>query len=277
MFTKILTFISGGTLAFIIGVKTTRITAQFGKPVAYSLKVLILVSMYSILKYACKESTVYSMLGSMALAINHYLGSKLNMIGLTGGIGCGKSTVVNIIKQEFDKNFAIIDCDLIARDVVRPGRYAYNRIVAHFGNGVVNLDGTINRKALGDKIFNDRTERKKLDFIIQPVIMYEILKQIISYRLKGYEHILLDAPLLYETKVLEHFCFPVIVLHVQNEDLWLERLMKRDTISKLEAKTKIECQMSISQKVRRADIVLNNSESVSVLAEKVRVILSKFI
>jgi dephospho-CoA kinase len=233
--------------------------------------------MYSLLKFGCKESIACSLLYSGIVAMQGYIAGKLNMIGLTGGIACGKSTVLSIVIQEFPKKFGVIDCDLISREVVRPGRYAYKKIVSHFGNEILLRDGTINRTALGNVVFNNREERNKLNRIIQPVILFEILKQIIMYKLKGYSNVILDAPLLYETRVLEHFCYPIIVVYIQNEDEWLERLMKRDSISKLDAKTKIECQMPISTKVQKADVVLNNSQSIGLLAEQVRRLLNSIL
>lgn len=277
MFTKILAIICGGTIAFVVGLKSKRIRASYGRVSDYSIKLAGIICMYSVLKFGCRESIAYSLLYSGLVAIQGYIGGKLHMIGLTGGIACGKSTVLSIIQQEFPKEFGVIDCDLISREVVRPGRYAYRKIVSHFGNEILLRDGTINRTALGNVVFNDRKERNKLNRIIQPVILFEILKQIIIYKLKGYSNVILDAPLLYETRILEHLCYPIIVVYIQNEDEWLERLMKRDSISKLDAKTKIECQMPISTKVHKADIVLNNSESIGFLAEEVRNLLNSIL
>ena len=274
MFTKILAIICGGTIAFVVGLKSKRIRHRYGRVSEYSIKLAGIICMYTVLKFGFKESIIGSLLYSGIVAIQGFIGAKLHMIGLTGGIACGKSTVLSIIQQEFPKEFGVIDCDLISREVVRPGRYACKKIVSHFGDEILLRDGTINRTALGNVVFNNRAERNKLNRIIQPVILFEILKQIITYKLKGYSNVILDAPLLYETRILEHLCYPIIVVYIQNEDEWLERLMKRDSISKIDAKTKIECQMPISTKVQKADLVLNNSESIGFLAEEVRKLLN---
>lgn len=186
------------------------------------------------------------------------LGKSLQMIGLTGAIASGKSSVTSIVKSSFSKEIAIIDCDLIAREVVIRGRPAYNKLVRAFGERILDQDKNIDRKILGGIIFADKSERNKLDQIIQPSIFIELFKRLISYKLKGYSHILLDAPILFETKILPYFCYPIITVHVSNKDLGVERLMNRDKISREDAVQKINCQWPIEIKLKNSDIQIDN-------------------
>jgi dephospho-CoA kinase len=125
---------------------------------------------------------------------------------------------------------AIIDCDKLARVVVEPGRPALQQIVAKFGPEILLEDGTLNRLLLGDIIFANPDSRRTLTAITGKYITIEILKNIVRYRFQGYRHILLDAPILFESKSLAFFCCPIIVVHVAERDEWLSRLQARDSI-----------------------------------------------
>jgi dephospho-CoA kinase len=102
--------------------------------------------------------------------------------------------------------------------------------VARFGPEVLLSDGTLDRQKLGDKIFSNPVERRALTAITNRYIMREIVKSLIKFRFQGYKHVVLDAPLLFEAKVLAFFCYPIIVIYVGNKDVWLERLCARDSI-----------------------------------------------
>ena len=195
-------------------------------------------------------------------------GRSLQMIGLTGGIACGKTTVVNLVRENF-KNIGIIDCDGIAKEVIRPGRRAYNQIVKEFGRKVVMINGNIDREELGNIIFYDRDARKKLDRIMMPVIFYEIIKQLLAYKFNGITLVLIDAPLLFESKILTYFCCPIITLHISDKNLWVKRLCERDLISINQAKQKIACQWQIETKIALSDIAIDNSGSVYQLENSV--------
>jgi dephospho-CoA kinase len=188
------------------------------------------------------------------------------MTGLTGGISTGKSTVVRVIKDRFPQ-IGIIDCDLLARVVVEPGKPALKQIVGLFGSQVLLPDGTLDRPKLGQIVFNDAVLRRKLTQITSSYIMWEILKQLITLRLRGYSEVVLDAPLLYESKVLAWVCSPVIVVYLADEAAWLNRLMTRDSITEAEAKLKIGSQMPIANKVKLADCLIENSGTLAQLEE----------
>lgn len=211
---------------------------------------------------------------SAFLLISNIFGRNLQMIGLTGGIASGKSTVINIIKENF-KNIGIIDCDAIAKEVVTPDKRAYRAIVKTFGKEILLPSGEINRDKLGSLIFSDKNARGKLNRIIQPYIFLEIIKRVLGFRVKGVNNVVLDAPLLFESKILAYFCCPIVTVYVKNNDLWLERLCKRDSINAQKAQEKIACQMPIEQKIQKSDVVVENSGTLSQLEARLMAVFEK--
>lgn len=178
-------------------------------------------------------------------------------IGLTGGIACGKSTVAEMLEK---RGAIIIDADVIAREVVGPGKPALKQLVQHFGSEVLLPDGTLNRKKLGSIVFSDENKRKELNSILHPAIRAEMFS-----RMEHYEHaqpdklVVVDVPLLYESGLSPMF-EKVMVVYVPSE-VQLERLMNRDGLNRLEAENRIRAQMPIEEKKRLADIVIDNSGS----------------
>ncbi|KAG7399780.1 hypothetical protein PHYBOEH_007943 [Phytophthora boehmeriae] len=184
------------------------------------------------------------------------LGASLVGVGLTGGIATGKSTVSKLFR---DAGAVIVDADVVAREVVMPGRGAYKEIVGHFGSEVLNDDdATINRAKLGAIIFNDPAQRKKLNSATHKFIIWEMFKQLVYQRLVYRKRLVVfDAPLLFETKLLEYFCYPTIVVAC-SETNELNRLMKRDDMKQEEAEKRIKSQMKLQEKVKKADLVIQN-------------------
>lgn len=183
--------------------------------------------------------------------------SRGKVIGLTGGIATGKSTVSNIIK---DMGYKVIDADLIAREVVEKGKAAYLEIVEHFGKDILDEDENINRKKLGSIIFNDKAKREILNSIVHPYILNSIKERIEGEKYR--ELIFVDIPLLIE--VLDDLnakgiYFDEIWLVYVDEKKQLERLMERDKIEKEEAIRKIKAQMPMEVKIKYATKVIDNS------------------
>ncbi|GAB6908600.1 dephospho-CoA kinase [Desulfosarcina cetonica] len=175
--------------------------------------------------------------------------------GLTGGIASGKSTVSRIFR---DAGAIIIDADKIARDVVRIGAPAYREIVRVFGDTVLLPDGTINRKYLGDIIFNAPAKKARLDAIVHPHVYQEIQTQI-GHATKTAPDavVILDIPLLFETRT-EIPLAEVILVYVP-EALQVERLIRRDEIDAPAAMARIHAQMPIEKKRRLATVIIDNS------------------
>jgi dephospho-CoA kinase len=180
----------------------------------------------------------------------------MKIVGLTGGIATGKSTVSEMLRQ---RGVSIIDADLIAREVVTPGKKAWKKIRRAFGDEVLSEKGEIDREKLGKLVFQDTRARITLNRATHPYVYREILKQMIIYFLKGTHLLILDAALLLETKT-RHMVRSVIVVYT-DPDTQLRRLMARDGYTSKEAIQRIQAQMPLKEKCRRADYVIDNSSS----------------
>jgi dephospho-CoA kinase len=179
--------------------------------------------------------------------------------GLTGGIASGKSTVSAILAEAGAR---IIDADKIAREVVEPGTPAYHDIVAFFGRTILLADGTIDRKGLGDIIFNNPEKKNHLDAIVHPRVYQRTEETIASISAETPDAVvILDIPLLLETGMRRNLA-EVIVVYA-TEDLQLQRLMARDQIDADAALARIRSQMPIEEKRRLATIVIDNSGSMA--------------
>ncbi|KAF4128042.1 Dephospho-CoA kinase [Phytophthora infestans] len=205
--------------------------------------------------------------------VGRVLGASLVGVGLTGGIATGKSTVSKAFSEA---GAVIVDADVVAREVVMPGRGAYNEIVRYFGTGVLNEDdATINRAKLGAIIFSDPAQRKKLNSATHKYIIWEMFKQLVYQRLVCRKRlVIIDAPLLFETKLLEYFCYPTIVVACSEKNE-LVRLMKRDDIKREDAEKRIKSQMSLHEKVLKAHLVIQNDGSLDDLLIRTRETLER--
>jgi dephospho-CoA kinase len=179
----------------------------------------------------------------------------VQVIGLTGGIATGKSTVSALLEKA---GAVIIDADRIARQVVKKGLPAYREIIENFGESILLPDGEINRSALGDIIFNDPQKKQLLNRIVHPHVRKEQNRQ-----LKGIEKkdpgaiVILDIPLLIETQTYRDLS-EVIVVYAP-EHIQMKRLMQREDISKSDALARIRSQIPIEEKKDKATIVIDNS------------------
>jgi dephospho-CoA kinase len=177
--------------------------------------------------------------------------------GLTGGIASGKSTVSAVLAEAGAR---VIDADAIAREAARQGTPAYADIVAHFGRDILLPDGEIDRRRLGDIVFNDPVEKQVIESFIHPWVRDETARRL--ERIRGDEPnavVILDVPLLFEAG-LHHDVAEVIVVVVP-EAVQLARLMARDRLSTAEALARIRSQMPIEQKKALATRVIDNSGS----------------
>ncbi|KAG7391008.1 hypothetical protein PHYPSEUDO_006143 [Phytophthora pseudosyringae] len=205
--------------------------------------------------------------------VGRLLGASLVGVGLTGGIATGKSTVSEVFREA---GAVIVDADVVAREVVMPGRSAYKEIVRCFGTGVLNDDdATINRAKLGAIIFSDPAQRKKLNSATHKFIIWEMFKQLVYQRLVCRKRLVVfDAPLLFETKLLEYFCYPTIVVACSEKNE-LARLMERDSMKQVDAKKRIKSQMKLHEKVAKADLVIQNDGSMNDLLIRTRETLER--
>ncbi len=176
------------------------------------------------------------------------------VIGLTGSIATGKSTVSEMFRE---LNIPVVDADLIAREVVEKGKPAYNQVVKYFGKDILQSDGEFDRKKLGNIVFNDDKKREKLNSIVHPAIREEMIRQREAYKSSKVPCVVLDIPLLYESDLID-YVDKVIVSYV-TEEIQLERLVKRDQSSVDEARSRINSQISIDKKKMLADAIIDNT------------------
>lgn len=179
------------------------------------------------------------------------------VIGLTGGIATGKSTVSEMFKQQ---SIPVIDADHIAKDVCEINEPAYNKIVENFGDDFLLCTGHINRKKLASLVFNDDRKLKKINSIVHPEVKKVIRNEIKKFRVMGEKYIVIDVPLLFESNFNKLCDFTIVVF--ANEDIQIERLVKRDNLTLEEAKKRISAQMDIRNKINLADFKIDNSLSI---------------
>lgn len=177
--------------------------------------------------------------------------------GLTGSIATGKSTVSAILR---DLGAFIVDADQAAREVVIPGTPAWEKIVNIFGREILLPTGEIDRERLGSLVFNDAKMRAMLEEIVHPEVMRVMDEQINTIRAGSPEAVvILDVPLLIETGMYRGVS-EVIVVYCP-EDQQIRRLMIRDSISRDEALARVRTQLSIEEKRRYANMVIDNSNT----------------
>jgi dephospho-CoA kinase len=179
------------------------------------------------------------------------------MIGLTGGIASGKSTVAKMLRE---LEIPVIDADQIAREVVEVGEEAYLEIVKEFGEEILQEDRTIDRGKLGSIVFHNKEKRQLLNSIVHPAVRKKMLMQKEQYIRNGENTIVLDIPLLFESN-LTHLVDKIIVVYV-DEHIQLQRLMERNSLSKEEAEVRMKAQMPLIEKVSKADAVINNNGTI---------------
>lgn len=175
-------------------------------------------------------------------------------IGLTGSIASGKSTISLMFD---DYNIPVIDADKISREVVNPGEGAYDKIIQAFGPEIVQADEMIDRKKLGSIIFADEEKRKQLNDIVHPAVRKRMLERRDAFIKAGIKCVVLDIPLLYESK-LTHFVNKTLVVFV-DEKVQLNRLMERDGYGEAEALQRIQSQIPVNEKAKLADAFIDNN------------------
>lgn len=178
------------------------------------------------------------------------------ILGLTGSIATGKSTVSKIFKEQ---GFPVVDADIGAREVVKPGTEGLSEIKKQFGDNVILTDGTLNRAALGKIVFKDEKQREKLNIILSKRIYQWIMDQKEEFLKRGPAILVLDIPLLFEAGYEKEVDQVMVV--ATTKEIQIDRLMQRDKIGKEEAIQKINSQLPISEKIVLGDSVIDNSGS----------------
>ena len=193
------------------------------------------------------------------------------IIGLTGGIASGKSTVSNWL---ISQGYPVVDADIAARKVVEPGMPALREITEAFGNDMLLEDGTLDRKKLGSVIFADEEKRHTLNAIVHPAVREWMGQETDRAVENGASIVIMDIPLLFESK-LTHMVEEIILVYVSKETQ-LKRLMERDGYSESDALARIQAQMPIDDKRKLADYVVDNNGTISETVEQVKEIMNQF-
>lgn len=181
----------------------------------------------------------------------------MRTIGLTGSIACGKSNVSAVLRE---LGAAVVDGDLLSRELTAPGGPALPAIRETFGDGVFHADGTLNRRALGDVVFASDAARQRLDGLMQPLLRSLILRRMEEARAGGAKICVLDMPLLFEAG-LDTLCDTVWCVHLPREEQ-LRRLMARDGLTLSQAEARLRSQLSSEEKAARAQVVIDTSGSI---------------
>ncbi|WP_373482098.1 dephospho-CoA kinase [Acetobacterium sp.] len=181
----------------------------------------------------------------------------MRVIGVTGGIASGKSTVTDILKKRF--NYIVIDADQLARQAVAPGSPGLLKIAAVFGPEVINANGELNRSLMGELIANDEQARKKLNAIVHPEIKKLYDQQIDFYQRSGIPTVFYDCPLLFETNLQNTVDETILV--VADKEIRIGRLIERDKLTRAQAIKRIDMQMSDEDKIALADTIIENNGS----------------
>jgi len=194
------------------------------------------------------------------------------VVGLTGGIATGKSTVAQIFRQ---CGAIVIDADQLARDVVRRGSPAWREIVKYFGKSILNPDQTINRHALGAIVFHHRGKLRKLERIIHPRVARE-KERLVRQIAKRMPHavVIYEVPLLFEVGADKRVDKVLVV--TADRATQIARLKKRNGFTRTEALRRIKHQMPLTQKARLADVVLNGTHVRTHLRKEVSSVFRKF-
>ena len=176
-------------------------------------------------------------------------------VGLTGGIASGKSTVCDMLRE---KGCQIIDADKVAHELIRRGRCCYDPVVKKFGCDVLDSAGEIDRKKLGAVVFEDKTKLEILNSILHPEVKRSILSNLTEFeKANPNPRFIVEASMLIESGF--HKSFQRLILVTCAPEQQIERLTARNGLSSEQARQRIALQMSISEKVRFADHVIDNS------------------
>ncbi|XP_076435844.1 dephospho-CoA kinase domain-containing protein-like [Babylonia areolata] len=194
------------------------------------------------------------------------------LVGLTGGIATGKSTASNMFRV---LGIPVIDADKIARDVVQPGMPAWKAIREQFGEDVFLEDGQLDRAKMGNIVFSDADKRRQLNGITHKEIRGVILWEIFLCYIKGYQFVVLDLPLLFESRNMISFVSYIVVVSC-TEGQQLQRLMARNQFSREEAESRINSQMPLMEKRRLASYVVDNSGTREMTEKQVLDLYNKF-
>ena len=189
----------------------------------------------------------------------------MKVIGLTGGIGSGKSMVSQFLAE---LGAVIIDADKVGHEAFKPNTEAWREVVATFGWGVLKPDGEIDRSKLGAMVFGDPESLARLNQIMQPRIYDMVMARLEQYRQQRVAVVVIEAPLLIEAGWVP--LVDEVLVTVASEETVLSRLRERSMLSESESLARIRSQLSNEERVKHADVVINNEGSLDELRDRVK-------
>ena len=191
------------------------------------------------------------------------------LVGLTGGIATGKSTVSGMLR---DAGLPIVDADVVAREVVEPGTTTLEKIKLAFGPSVID-NGVLNRRRLGDIVFSNSQELARLNDIMQPAISRAMADKINFWRMQQVPILILNVPLLFERNYEKDGKIDKIIVVTTDEATQLERLKLRNQLSDSQARNRIRSQLPLKDKVAQADYVIDNNQDQKSLTQQVAALI----
>ena len=189
-------------------------------------------------------------------------------LGLTGGIATGKSTASEYFRTQ---GVPVVDTDKIAHELMEPGQASYKAIVNEFGSKILNEDKTINRKKLGEIVFNNPSRLNLLNDLTHPLIRKETFRQMKECQQNGSSLCVVDVPLLFESN-WNKYVDKTLVIYTTPE-LELKHLMERDGLSYREAIKRINSQLPLKEKVKKADYTIENTATIDKLEKQLSELL----
>ena len=187
------------------------------------------------------------------------------IIGVTGGIACGKSTVSNELRKYGAK---IINADNMAHWQLAPGGEIYNAYIEHFGRDILNEEGLIDRQKVAAIVFNDKEQLTWINDMAHPILLKHVRQRLVQYQNEGVRLAILDVPLLYEAG-WDRECDEVWVVHLKR-GRQINRLMERNNLSLEEAESRIRAQISGKTRRKLADVVIDNNDSRSSTQKQIK-------
>ena len=193
------------------------------------------------------------------------------IVGLTGGIASGKSTIAKALVEE--PGVAVEDADRVAWETYQPGTDVHQQLVEHFGERILNADQTINRRALGRIVFNDPEEREYLNSVVHPAVRERLVEIAREHEANGVEVFIVQAAVILESEPVDRSFYDVYVLVWVDPEEQLRRLMERDGLDRDTALRKIRSQTSQDVKAERADYVIDSMGSLDATIAQAREVL----
>jgi len=193
------------------------------------------------------------------------------VVGLTGGIASGKSTIAQALADE--PGVAVEDADRVAWEAYRPGTDVHRQLVDHFGQRILNPDRTIDRRALGKIVFDDEVEREVLNRVVHPAVRERLKARAEHHKADGIEVLIVQAALILEAEPVDRSFYDVYILVWVDPDEQLRRLMRRDALGRAKALQKIRAQTSQDVKAERADYVIDSTGDLDETITQARSIL----